>query len=65
MSSAPAGCSTSTWPWWLYSAVPRRRPALNALTILLLVASLLAVTIGYLGSHGDKGGELDVFAGEA
>ena len=49
--------------------VPRRRRALNALTTLLLVASLLAVTIGYLGyrwfTRGEKGAKLDVFAGEA
>jgi len=45
-------------------------PALNALTTLLLVASLLAVTVGYLGyrwfTKGEKnGGGIDVFAGEA
>ena len=45
-------------------------PALNALTTLLLVASLIAVTLGYLGyrwfTRGEKGaGALDVFAGEA
>jgi spermidine/putrescine transport system permease protein len=45
-------------------------PALNALTTLLLVASLLAVTIGYLvyrrltrGERASRG--IDVFAGEA
>ena len=45
-------------------------PALNALTTLLLVASLLAVTIGFLVyrlmTRGEKNaGGLDVFAGEA
>jgi spermidine/putrescine transport system permease protein len=45
-------------------------PALNALTTLLLVASLLAVTVGYLGyrwfTRGEKSGAgLDVFTGEA
>jgi TRAP-type C4-dicarboxylate transport system permease small subunit len=49
--------------------VPRRRRALNALTTLLLVASVLAVTIGHLGyrwfTRGEKGAKLDVFAGEA
>jgi spermidine/putrescine transport system permease protein len=45
-------------------------PALNALTTLLLVASLLAVGLGFLGyrwfTRGEKGGRsLDVFAGEA
>ena len=43
-------------------------PALNALTTLLLVASLLAVTIGFLAyrllTRGEKdSGALDVFAG--
>lgn len=45
-------------------------PALNALTTLLLVASLLAVGAGFLAyrwfTRGEKGGRsLDVFAGEA
>jgi spermidine/putrescine transport system permease protein len=45
-------------------------PALNALATLMLVASLLAVTVGYLTyrwfTRGEKGGGgLDVFAGEA
>jgi spermidine/putrescine transport system permease protein len=45
-------------------------PALNALTTLLLVASLVAVTVGFLAyrwlTRGEKGGRsLDVFAGEA
>jgi spermidine/putrescine transport system permease protein len=44
-------------------------PALNALTTLLLVASLLAVSAGFLAyrwfTRGEKGGGLDVFAGEA
>ncbi|HEY6890495.1 MAG TPA: ABC transporter permease subunit [Solirubrobacter sp.] len=45
-------------------------PALNALTTLLLVTSLVAVTIGYLGyrwfTRGEKqAGAIDVFAGEA
>ncbi len=45
-------------------------PALNALTTLLLAASLIAVTIGYLGyrwfTRGEKGAaSLDVFTGEA
>ncbi len=45
-------------------------PALNALTTLLLVASLLAVTVGYLGyrwfTRGEKqAGAIDVFAGES
>jgi spermidine/putrescine transport system permease protein len=45
-------------------------PALNALTTLLLVASLLAVSVGFLGyrwfTRGEKGGgRIDVFAGEA
>jgi spermidine/putrescine transport system permease protein len=44
-------------------------PALNALTTLLLTASLIAVTVGYLGyrwfTRGEKGAAIDVFAGEA
>ena len=45
-------------------------PALNALTTLLLVASLLAVTLGFLAyrvlTRGEKNAAgLDVFAGEA
>lgn len=44
-------------------------PALNALTTLLLVASLVAVTLGFLAyrwfTRGEKGRSLDVFAGEA
>ncbi len=45
-------------------------PALNALTTLLLAASLIAVTVGYLGyrwfTRGEKGaGAIDVFTGEA
>jgi len=45
-------------------------PALNALTTLLLVASLVAVTVGFLTyrwfTRGEKRGRtLDVFAGEA
>lgn len=45
-------------------------PALNALTTLLLAASLVAVTVGYLGyrwfTRGEKqAGAIDVFAGEA
>ena len=44
-------------------------PALNALTTLLLAASLIAVTVGYLGyrwfTRGEKGAAIDVFAGEA
>ena len=45
-------------------------PALNALTTLLLVASLLAVALGFLAyrwfTRGEKGSRsLDVFAGEA
>jgi spermidine/putrescine transport system permease protein len=45
-------------------------PALNALATLMLVASLLAVTLGYLiyrwFTRGEKGGGgLDVFVGEA
>jgi spermidine/putrescine transport system permease protein len=45
-------------------------PALNALTTLLLAASLLAVTVGYLlyrvFTRGEKeAGRLDVFTGEA
>jgi spermidine/putrescine transport system permease protein len=45
-------------------------PALNALATLMLVASLLAVTLGYLTyrwfTRGEKsGGGLDVFVGEA
>ncbi len=45
-------------------------PALNALTTLLLVASLVAVTVGFLAyrwfTRGEKAGRsLDVFAGEA
>jgi spermidine/putrescine transport system permease protein len=45
-------------------------PALNALTTLLLVASLLAVTLGFFAyrwfTRGEKQGRsLDVFAGEA
>ncbi|WP_151083529.1 ABC transporter permease [Nocardioides cynanchi] len=44
-------------------------PALNALTTLLLVASLVAVTVGFLAyrwfTRGEKGATLDVFAGEA
>ena len=45
-------------------------PALNALTTLLLVASILAVLIGFLAhrwfTRGEKGGRgLDVFTGEA
>jgi spermidine/putrescine transport system permease protein len=45
-------------------------PALNALTTLLLVASLVAVTVGFLAyrwlTRGEKGSRtLDVFAGEA
>jgi spermidine/putrescine transport system permease protein len=45
-------------------------PALNALTTLLLVASLLAVSLGFLAyrvlTRGEKGGAgLDVFTGEA
>ena len=44
-------------------------PALNALATLLLVASLLAVTVGYLAyrwfTRGEKDGrQLDVFTGE-
>ncbi len=45
-------------------------PALNALTTLLLLASLLAVVVGFLAyrwfTRGERGGRgLDVFAGEA
>lgn len=44
-------------------------PALNALTTLLLVASLVAVTLGFLAyrwfTRGEQGRSLDVFAGEA
>jgi spermidine/putrescine transport system permease protein len=45
-------------------------PALNALTTLLLMASLLAVVVGYLAyrwfTRGEKSGRgLDVFTGEA
>ena len=45
-------------------------PALNALTTLLLLASLLAVVAGYVlyrwFTRGEKeAGRLDVFAGEA
>jgi spermidine/putrescine transport system permease protein len=45
-------------------------PALNALTTLLLAASLVAVTVGFLAyrwlTRGEKGSRtLDVFAGEA
>jgi spermidine/putrescine transport system permease protein len=45
-------------------------PAINALASLLLFASLLAVTVGYLGyrwatRHDPKRAGLDVFAGEA
>ena len=45
-------------------------PALNALTTLLLVASLVAVTVGFLGyrwfTRGEKASRgLDVFTGEA
>ena len=44
-------------------------PALNALTTLLLLASLLAVVIGYFLyrwlTRGEKGRGIDVFAGEA
>lgn len=44
-------------------------PALNALTTLLLVASLLAVTFGFMAyrwfTRGEKERSLDVFAGEA
>ena len=43
-------------------------PALNALTTLLLAASLIAVTAGFLAyrwfTRGEKGQGLDVFAGE-
>jgi spermidine/putrescine transport system permease protein len=44
-------------------------PALNALTTLLLAASLVAVAVGFLAyrwfTRGEKGRSLDVFAGEA
>jgi spermidine/putrescine transport system permease protein len=44
-------------------------PALNALTTLLLAASLIAVTAGFLAyrwfTRGEKGATLDVFAGES
>jgi spermidine/putrescine transport system permease protein len=44
-------------------------PALNALTTLLLLASVLAVVLGYLAyrafTRGEKGRSIDVFAGEA
>ncbi len=42
-------------------------PALNAVATLLLVMSLLAVTVGFLGykffTKGEKGSGVDVFAG--
>jgi len=44
-------------------------PALNALATLMLVASLLAVAVGFFAyrwfTRGEKGRGLDVFAGEA
>ena len=63
--------STETVSIKVYNAArASTTPALNALTTLLLVASLVAVTAGFLAyrwfTRGEKGGRsLDVFAGEA
>jgi spermidine/putrescine transport system permease protein len=63
--------STETVSIKVYNAArASTTPALNALTTLLLVTSLLAVTVGFLAyrwfTRGEKGGRsLDVFAGEA